>query len=260
MLWMPGTTRIVYFSDTDGSFSCQQCQGGHCSVYTESSTLASGLPLTTISIFESSGHEFAISGTPASSRSSQETAGGTRSTLHDATTTTELRGLETTSLLPRLASHTSSQQTSAAISALPLASSSTNQSQTRSNAHSSTSESVKLGLGVSLPIITLSAILATAILWLRRRTRRTQAGRSVPGDQSSVSYRGDRGRPPFELQGNDHTPRELGELGRYSRYGELTAESGTSRQELPASEPNDGRPTRFNTGPWRWLERGSGHR
>ena len=260
MLWMLDTTRVVYLSDTDGSFSCQQSQGSHCSAYPESSTLASGLPLTTISIFESSGHRFAISGTSASSRSSQEIAGGTRSTLHGATTTTELRSLETTSLLPSLGSHTSSQQTSATISALPLASSSTNQSQTRSNANSSTSESVKLGLGVSLPIITLSAILATAILWLRRRTRRTQAERFVPGDQPSVSYRGNRGRPSIELQGRDNTPRELGELGRYSRYGELAEESRTSRQELPASEPDDARPTRFNTGPWRWLGRESGHR
>ena len=257
MLWMPDPSRIVNLYNTNRSYCCE---GSDCSVHPKSMTLSPGVPYTTISIIESSGHEFQIIGTSASYPSSQETAGGSRSTLDATATTVELQGAETTSLLPSLGSHTSSQQTSTTSSALPLASSSTNQSQT-SIAHSSTSESVKLGLGISIPIITLSAIFATVILWLKRRTRRTQAGGFVLGDQSPVSYRGDRGPPPIVLQGKDNTPRELDELGRYSRYGELTAESRTTRQELPASEPDDGvRPTRFNTGPWRWFERGSGHR
>ena len=218
MLWTSDSSRVVNLSNTKSTI-CSE--GTVCYVYPISSTLAPGVPFTTYSIIERSGHEFQISGTSASSRSSQETAGGTRSTLDATTTTTSgLRGAETTSLLPSLAPHTSSQQTSTTSSALPLASSSTNQSQTTPNAHSSTGESVKLGLGVSIPIITLSAILATAILWLKRRPRRTQAGRFVLGDQSPVSYHSDGGPPPIDHQrAIDNTPRELGELGRYSRYG-----------------------------------------
>ena len=217
MLWMPDPSRVVNLFNTNNSFCCE---GTVCSGYPISSTLAPGVLFTTINIIERSDHEFQISGTSASSQSSQETAGGTRSTLDATTATTELRGAETTSLLPSLEPQTSSQQASTTRSALPLASSSTNQSQTRPNAHSSTSESVKLGLGVSIPIITLSAILATAILWLKRRPRRTQVGRFVLGNQSPVSYHSAGGPPPIDHQrAMDNTAREFGELGRYSRYG-----------------------------------------
>ena len=253
---MPGLTRIVTLYDTNSSFCCD---GYDCSEHPESSTLAPGVPYTTISLIEGSGHEILISETSASSQSSQETAGGTSSTLHATTTPTELRGAETTSLLPSLASHTSSQQTSTTSSALPLASSSTNQSQTSSIAHSSTSESVKLGLGIGIPIITLSAIFATAILWLKRRNKRKQGGNLALGAQSPGSYPGDRGPLPIDYQDMRSTA-ELGELGRYSRYGELAPETRTSRQELIGSKLDNGNgATRFNTGPWRWLERGSGH-
>lgn len=306
MLWVPDPGRGVQITNTNGTFCCQEID---CSPDPKISTLAHGLPLTTISIIESSGQAFLISGTSASSSSSRETAGVTRSTL-GATTTTEPRGAETTSLLPSLASHNPSQQTSLiTIFASPSASA-TVQSQTPPTTAHSSSESVKLGLGISIPIVTLSAILASATLWLKRRTRRKQAGDFVSGEQPLASYHGDggpvamdrqgmdntplelgeRGRysrygeliaetrtprqelpaskrddggraggpPPMDRQGMDDIPPELAERGRYSRYGELAAETRTSRQELPASKPDEGRRAiRFNTGPWRWLERGS---
>ena len=229
MLWVPDPGRGVQITNTNGTFCCEKID---CSPDPTISTLAHGVPLTTIGIIESSGRAFQISATPASSSSSPKSAGVTRSTL-------ESTGAKTTSLLPGLGSHNPSQQTSLiTISVSPLASA-TIQSQTPPTAHSS-SESVKLGLGISIPIITLFAILVSAVLWLKRRTRRKQVGDFVSGSQSLASYHGDGGPVPMDRQGMHNTPLELGELGRYSRYGEPAAETRTPRHELPASKPDDG--------------------
>ena len=245
--------RGVTLSDTNSTFCCV---ADGCSPDPKVSTLRQGIPLTTISIIESSGHAFQLSGTSASSTSSQVTAGGTPFTSHAITT--GLQGAETTSLLSSLASSNPSQQTSKTNSASSLTSS-TNQSQTPPTAHSSR-EAVKLALSISIPIILLLAMLATVVLWLKRRNKRKQGGKLALGELSRSSHPSDEG--PLSIPFQDmHNTAELGELGRYSQIGELTAETRTSRQELPASKPDDSnRATGFNTGPWRWLERGFEHR
>ena len=209
----PGFGREVATFD-NGTFCCV-FGNGTCAYDPVITSLKNGVPLTTISVAETSSRVPETS-TPQATSITSSKPSSKRSSSSLATTSDAASQSRTSQ------SQTGSPGGSPTSSAIA------------ESASRSLSTPVKIALGVSIPVCVISVTLAAIALWSRRRARRRKGGESKFGfekDQLPASH--DIPKPTYMEIG--YAPQELDQSREYAARGELPPESGDPRAELIGS-------------------------